>query len=270
MAGNSALSGQTVSGKLFRVLDVFAGERTALTMSEISRAAGLSSSTTHRLIQELVAWGGLERVAEGRYVVGIHLWEIATRSVWSYDAREVVMPFLQSLWETTKAHVLLTTLQGDHALVIERIVGTRDVPAASRVGGRLPLHASSSGKILLAQADERFVSEVVSAGLPRFASRTIVDSGRLIRELERVQRTGIAISDGELMEGTYSCAAQVPGPGELGIMAVSILGSTGSRDAREMELLIRMAARGMGNALTRRRTHTPLSPTAFFSNHLIP
>ncbi|MCY1159485.1 MAG: putative HTH-type transcriptional regulator yagI [Citricoccus sp.] len=261
MAGNSAVPGQTVSEKLLRVLEAFAGERTALTMSEISRAANLPSSTAHRLIQELVEWGGLERISGGRYVVGLHLWEIATRAARAYDTREVVMPFLQGLWETTRAHVLLASLEGDHVLLIERIAGTRDVPPAGRAGGRLPLHASSAGKVLLAHAGEDLLAAVLAAGLPRYTPRTIVDSDRLARELARIRDAGVAVSDGELIEGTYSCAALVPGPPELGAMAVSLLSSSGARDAREMEVLVRMAAKGMGNGLSRRRPHIPISPS---------
>lgn len=270
MAGNSTVPGQSVSGKLLAILDAFAGDRATLTMSEIARSTGLPTSTTHRLLQELAAWGGLERTPDGRYGIGIRLWEIATRSVWSYDAREVVMPFLQGLWESTKAHILLVTIQGSQGLVIERIVGTRDVPPASRVGGRLPLHASSSGKILLASAEQEFVSELLSAGLPRHTQSTIVNPAQLLRELEHIRATGIATSPGELIEGTHSCAALIPGPADLGNMAVSILSSTGARDPREMEALVRMTARGISNGLARRHSRLPSVPPVFYGSRTGP
>ena len=69
-----------MTSKAFTILEVFTGERLELSMSEIARATGLPSSTVHRLIQDLVKWGGLERTVDGRYSVGIRLWEIAARS----------------------------------------------------------------------------------------------------------------------------------------------------------------------------------------------
>ncbi|MGF9660787.1 IclR family transcriptional regulator [Arthrobacter crystallopoietes] len=260
MAGNSAAPGQSVTGKVLRILTSFTGERVALTMSEITRATGLPSSTVHRLVQELVAWGGLERSAGGKYVVGVRLWEIATRSMRTYGVREIAMPFLQGLWETTKAHVLLAVLDGGEALLVERIAGTRNVPESGRAGGRLPLHASSSGKVLLAYSDPALREAVLAQPLPAFTPNTITDPRALALELKRIRRDGVATSREELTTGSYSCAAPVFGPPNADLAAVSLLTSAGYRDQHELEILVRMTARGVTNALAQHRRRTPISP----------
>lgn len=260
MAGNSAAPGQSVTGKAFQILEAFAGERTALTMSEIARVTGLPSSTVHRLIQELVAWGALERTTGGRYVVGVHLWEIAARSTRAYGVRETAMPFLQGLWETTKAHVLLAVLEGDQALLVERIAGTRNVPEAGRAGGRLPLHASSAGKILLAYTDPQLRQAVLEGPLPAFTPKTITDQAVLARELEQVRQQGVATSQEELTIGSYSCAAPVFGPPEAGIAALSLLSTPGARNAEELKVLVQMTARGLTNALAQHQGRSSISP----------
>ena len=260
MAGNSAVPGQSVSSKTFLILEAFAGERTVLSMSEIARSTGLPSSTVHRLIQSLVARGGLERTTGGDYSIGVRLWEIAARANRTYGLRETAMPFLQSLWETTKAHVLLAVLEGNEALLTERIAGTRGVPAAGRAGGRLPLHASSSGKILLAYAEPAVRETVLSRPLAAFTPNTITNREVLQSELDRVRKDGVATSVDELTAGSVSCASPVFGPPELGVAAVSLLSSPGARDLNEMKTLVQMAGRGLSHALAGRHGTESISP----------
>ena len=260
MAGNSSTPGQSVSSKIFLILDAFAGERTVLSMSDIARSTALPTSTTQRLIGEMVSWGGLERTSSGGYAIGVRLWEIAARSNRSYGLRETAMPFLQSLWETTKAHVLLAVMDGDDALLIERIAGTWGVPAAGRAGGRLPLHASSSGKVLLAYAEPEIRDAVMALPLACYTPNTHTDAKVLRLELDRIRRDGVATSENELTPGSISCAAPIFGPPQVGMAAVSLLSSPGARDLKEMKLLVQMAGRGLSHALAGSRATAAISP----------
>lgn len=264
MAGGNSTAGRSVTEKSLAILDAFAGEKTELTMSDIARATGLPSSTTHRLIQELERWGGLERGADGRYSIGVRLWEVAARSRGTYGMREIALPFLQTLWDLTRAHVLFAVLDRSEALLIERIAGTKDVPDAGRAGGRLPLHASAVGKILLAHADPTVQARIVSGELFRYTSATIVDAGDLRVELARVRRAGFATSRDELTAGSTSCAALVTArdgsEAVPTIAAVSALGSTGRRDMHEVVALTRSAAQGINRALADHSARHPISP----------
>ncbi|MFC8181750.1 IclR family transcriptional regulator [Rhodococcus sp. NPDC057297] len=263
MAGGNSTAGRSVTEKALAILEAFAGEKTELTMSDIARATGLPSSTTHRLIQELERWGGLERRADGRYGIGVRLWEVAARSRGTYGMREIALPFLQTLWDLTRAHVLFAVLDRNEALLIERISGTKDVPDAGRAGGRLPLHASAVGKILLANADPSVQARIASSELFGYTSATIVDAGDLRVELAHVRRAGFATSRDELTAGSTSCAALVTardGVGGLTIAAVSALGSTGRRDMNEVIALTRSAAQGITRALADRGARHPISP----------
>lgn len=244
-------SGVVASAKLFRILDVFVGVREPLTMSEIARATGMPTSTTHRLLRELVQWGGLERTSDGGYVVGIKLWEIAARANRSHVLKDVAMPYLQNLWESTKAHVMLTVVQDFEVLLLERLEGQYGVPVVGKVGGHLPLHAASAGKLLLALSAPAVQEEYLSKPLPRYTSRTLASLEALRAELERIREQGVAISDGELAEGTYSCSAPIYGPPSLGMAAVTILSLSNVRDTQEMEHLVRAAGRQITQALSR-------------------
>ncbi|MGW1508049.1 helix-turn-helix domain-containing protein [Streptomyces sp. NPDC002394] len=66
--------GESVAGRLFSVLDAFeGGGPAALRLTDIAARTGLPAPTALRLVRELVAWGGLERGADGRYRLGIRL-----------------------------------------------------------------------------------------------------------------------------------------------------------------------------------------------------
>lgn len=259
MSERNITSGTTVTSKIVAILEAFTGERVVMSMSEIARASGLASSTAHRLIQELTDGGVLERLHTGGYVVGVRLWEIAAHSTRTYGLRETAMPFLQGLWDVTRAHVLLAVLDGDEALIVERIAGTKAVPPAGRAGGRLPLHASSVGKVLLAYASAEAQERVMNGALVRYTPRTVDTPEALRLALAHVRRTGVATSEEELTPASTSCAALVSGRSGQ-IAAISILGTTGERDLREMKLLIQSTARGLTHALKNPGPQTPISP----------
>ena len=65
---------RTAAGKVLDVLAAFGPESRALTLSELARSCALPVSTAHRIVTELVQWGGLERDTTGRYRVGLRLW----------------------------------------------------------------------------------------------------------------------------------------------------------------------------------------------------
>jgi DNA-binding IclR family transcriptional regulator len=248
VAGNGAVQGRTVTSKAMTILDAFAGNRTELSLSDITRATGLPSSTVHRLAQELVTWGGLERTPQGRYAVGLRLWEIAARSGRSYGLRDAAMPFLQVLFDLTRENVQLAVLDGHDALLVEKITGSRAVATLGRVGGRLPLHASAVGKALLAWAPDEVREEVLASPLPAYTTRTITTGSVLRGELAEIRLRGYALSREEVSIGADSCAAPIMGP-RVGLAAISVVVPAGGRQLRGLEPAVIAAARGIVAAL---------------------
>jgi DNA-binding IclR family transcriptional regulator len=99
---------------------------------------------------------------------------------------------MQDLYEGTHANVHLAIRDGGEALYIEKINGPDALRIRSRRGGRLPLHATGVGKVLLAFAPDPVIDDVIAAGLVRYTSRTIIAPGHLRRMLTEVRRTGLA------------------------------------------------------------------------------
>lgn len=198
--------GRTVTSKVLALLGAFEGGTSALSLSDLAEYAEVPLPTAHRLAAELLEWGALERDATGRYTVGLRLWEVA--QVGGRQLRDTARPHLQDLFSLTHETAHLAIRDGDEALYIDRVYGSTRVPRASRVGGRLPLHATAVGKVLLAY-EEDWVREAYLAHRLEAATRhTHVNPGRLAAELRQVRDDGYAITREEVREG--SCSIAVP------------------------------------------------------------
>jgi DNA-binding IclR family transcriptional regulator len=184
MAGHTSQPGRSVTSRVLAILGAFDLAHTRLSLSEISRRSGLPLPTTHRLVNEIVAWRGLRRCADGPYEIGLRLWEIGLLAPLHNHLREVALPFLQTLYEATRENVHLAVRDGDDALYVDKLAGHRSVPIVSRIGARLPLHATGVGKALLAHDTPAFRREYLARPLARPTRYTIVEPGRLLADLD--------------------------------------------------------------------------------------
>jgi DNA-binding IclR family transcriptional regulator len=237
-----------VIARVLRILDAFTPAHPQLTLSQLSRRASLPLSTTHRMVDELTRWRALERDEHGRYRIGLRLWEVGALAPRGLGLREAAMPFLEDLYEVTHENVQLAVLDGTEALYVERISGRSAVSVVSRVGWRMPLHATGVGLVLLAHADPRLQERVLAEPLHRLTEKTIT-SPRLLRQvLAEVRRTQIAISEGQVELAALSVAAPVYGVAGEVVAALSIV-VPADRPSAAFIPAVRAAARGVSRAL---------------------
>lgn len=222
--------GRSVSSRLLQVLFTFGARNSELTLAELTRHTALPHATVRRLVHELLAAGALDRTADGRFTIGLRLWELGTLAPLSVPLRTVALPFIEDLHAALHQHVQLAVLDGREALVVERFSARNAVGLASRVGGRLPLHGSAVGKVLLAHGGRKLIEAVLAAELPRFTPRTVIDPGELRAELTACARSGTATVHEELTEGADSVAARVVDAQGRVVAAVSVVIRSGSRD----------------------------------------
>ncbi|WP_019813980.1 IclR family transcriptional regulator [Saccharomonospora saliphila] len=248
----------SVVGRVLDVFDAFSPHRPVLTLSELSRRAGLPLSTAHRLVRELTEHGALERDADGGYRIGLRLWEIASLAPHGAALRESALPFLEDLYEATHQNVQLAVLDGTEVVYVERIAGREAIRIQSRVGGRLPLHATGVGLVLLAFAPPEVQERVLAAPLRRYSPKTLAEPVRLRRALADVRRDGFAISDGQIELDALSVAAPVYGEGDTVVAAISIVVPSAGTDPWTLVPAVRAAARGISRALgAPRAAHRP-------------
>jgi DNA-binding IclR family transcriptional regulator len=151
--------------------------------------------------------------------------------------------------------VHLAVRDGLSALYVERVSGRESVPVVSSVGSRLPLHATGVGKVLLAAAPPEVEQEVLRS-LTRITRNTVVDPGRLRRELTEVRRRKYARTSEEMSPGAASLAVpvQVERPrGPIVVAALGIVVPPHRRDLPRLVPVLEVAARGIGRELARTR-----------------
>ena len=207
MAGNAAQPGRSGLSRVVAVLDTFDATHRHLGATEVATRSGLPLSTAHRLLGELVDAGLLAR-ADGRYVVGRRLWTLGLLAPVQTGLRDVAAPFLQDIYAATQATVHLGVRDGLEVLYLDRIAGRRSVPVVSTVGGRLPLHTTGVGKVLLAWAPDE-VQQQALADLRRVTAYTITHVARMREQLRRVREQGYATTTEEMSLGACSIAVPI-------------------------------------------------------------
>lgn len=241
--------GPTVTSRVVDLLEAFTAGRRSMSLSELSRHSGLPLTTTHRLAGELVRRGLLDRADDGRLHIGLRLWEIGSLSPSSVGLRESALPYLQDLYEVTHENVQLAVLDGTEALYIERIAGRRSVHALTRVGGRLPVHATGVGLVLLAHADRELQQRVLAQPLLAYTSHTVTDATLLRAILADTRRTGYVVSDRQIERISLSVAAPVYGVDRRVCAAVSVVGSARRTDPHRLAPAVMATARAISRRL---------------------
>jgi DNA-binding IclR family transcriptional regulator len=220
-----------------------------LTLSDIARRAGLPLATVHRLVGELVAWRALARRPDGCYSIGVRLWEVGLLSPLHTRLREVAAPFMHDLYESTRENIHLAVRDGNEALYVEKFAGHRAVPILSRVGGRLPMHATGVGKALLAFSGPAFIAAFVRAPLTRCTPYTITEPGRLARELAVVRQRGWAHTREEMTLGSCSVAVPVLDAGGTALASLGIVVHSLRASLERLVPALRTAAEGVAMRL---------------------
>ncbi|HZC70099.1 MAG TPA: IclR family transcriptional regulator [Jatrophihabitans sp.] len=255
MAGNSSEPGVGVATRIFAVLDTFDGGHRTQRLTDVARRAKVPLATTHRLVRDLTTWGALVRNADATYSIGPRLWDLGLLSPTHSGLREIASPFLNDIHAATLATVHLAVRDGTSALYLDRLSGHASVPVVSRIGSRLPLHATGVGKVLLAHAPEG-LQEAVLADLQRVTPYTVVQPGRLRAELARVRQDGFAQTTEEMSLGACSVAVPVRDGDDEVVAALGIVVTSLKRDRDRLIAALQVAAQGI------RRSLLPLSGTS--------
>ncbi|MFG3295968.1 IclR family transcriptional regulator [Streptomyces sp. NPDC048179] len=235
--------------RLLAVLAAFDHGHPALSLTDISRRAGLTLTTAHRLVGALTAWGALERDADGFYHVGLRLWELAALAPRGLALRQIALPYLEDLYESTHENVQLAVRDGAEVVYIEWLSGRSAVGVHIRVGARWPLHATGVGLALLAHEAPGFQEDYCAGPLAAFTPYTLTDPARLRRSLAEVRRTGVAVSSRQVTDDALSVAAPVRGAAGLVAAAVSVVVPQADAEVPALVPAVRLAARGISRAL---------------------
>ncbi|MEV6702676.1 IclR family transcriptional regulator [Streptomyces sp. NPDC051453] len=239
----------SVLGKVRPILEAFTADDNALSLAELVRRSGVAKATVHRLAQELVTWGLLER--EGcDYRLGLRLFELGQRVHRQRILREAVQPYMEDLLLITRETIHFAIHDSLDVVYLDKIFPHRGLNAESRVAGRLPLYCTGTGKAIMAHSPPSLFVDVVRGGLKPLTRHTVVSPGRLRAQLDRIREEGIALESEEIRLGYASLAVPVFAGRTSGLVgALSITAPTYRMDAAGHAAALRTAALGIGRSL---------------------
>jgi IclR family transcriptional regulator, acetate operon repressor len=200
--------------RAFDVLDAF--PETPIGLSELARRSGLSKTTTHRLVAQLVRHGAVERVPGGLRL-GLRLFELGQRVPGLQPLRSRATASMYDLLAMSGETVHLAIRDGTEVVYVEKLVGSRGTLAPSRRGGRMPLQDTAVGKALVAHLAADELDDLLGQV-----------STKLAADLADVRRHGFAVSIEELEPGLVCVGAPILGRDGEPMAALSIAGRNAS------------------------------------------
>ncbi|PWK84673.1 IclR family transcriptional regulator [Lentzea atacamensis] len=206
---DSAAQVQSVD-RAISVLELLAQGEAGIT--EIAGELGVHKSTVSRLVSVLEARGLVEQLGErGKYAIGFGVVRLAGAATGRMDLTKLGQPVCQTLADEFGETVNIAVHDAGVAINITQARGSAAVSAVNWIGQRTPLHATSSGKVLLAYLPVEERKRLASLPLDSYTENTVVDPERLLAELETVASQGYAACFEELELGLHAVAVPVRG-----------------------------------------------------------
>ncbi len=211
--------------KGLHVLEVLASLDTpeGQNLTELSRILGMHRTTLLRILTTLQTRGFVTRDrTTDRYRIGMRVLSLSAAVLRNLDIRQTARPALQKLGTDTQELVLLTVLNEDEVVTVERFEGNRTISLRTELGERRPAYCTASGKAMLAYLPEDVVQRILARGLPMVTPRTITSRAAMQQHLAEIRERGFAWDDEERLEGVRCVAAPVFGHEGTVLAAVSV------------------------------------------------
>jgi DNA-binding IclR family transcriptional regulator len=215
-----------VIDRALAILDMLSVHGPDLALGELSEKLQLHKSTVHRLMMVLERHNLIERNSvNGRYRLGLKLFELGTRAVSQLDLRERARPYLETLVLETSETVHLCILDDAEVVYLDKVEPARSVRMATSVGRRNPAYCTAVGKAILAYLPESQVEAIVrKEGMRPVTANTITSLLELKKELSAIRKRGYAVDNEEIEEGVRCIGCVVRNFSGEPVAAISISG----------------------------------------------
>lgn len=212
-----------------RLLKLFREQRSAWTLADIVQRIELNKTTVFRLLSALESEGFVEKSENGTYCLGPEMVALGGRAMMTNNLRQVAQPILAQLVENTGERATLEQpmrdVDGQTAMVIAlEIQGKHLISINHYVGSRVPLHATSTGKALLAFTPKAERAALLPPLLKPFTPQTNTDVAQLEIEFNQIREQGYAVAIGELEAGLLAVGAPIKNYTGQPVAAISIEG----------------------------------------------
>jgi DNA-binding IclR family transcriptional regulator len=208
------------------VLEILAAHGEA-GVTEVAAELGVHKSTAFRLVTVLESRGFVEQLADrGKYRLGFGVVRLAGAAAAQLDIAQEGRRICEALAADLGETVNIAILDSDRAVNVSQVRGPAALSTHNWVGQGTPLHATSSGKVLLAYASDPVRKGVLARDLQRFTPFTITDPEALRRDLDEIVERGWGSTKEEYEVGLAAVAAPVRDADGDVTAALSVSGPT--------------------------------------------
>jgi DNA-binding IclR family transcriptional regulator len=225
--------------RVIDILELVAGRPEGLALKDVSRHVETPKSSLLPLLRTLTARGYLEQGLAGEYRLGPKAVELGGRSGGRRDLLDAARPALEALMRRTGETVFLAALLDDGSGIayLDKVESEQIIRYSSGVGDRRPLHATASGKAILAFLPEaRRAAILDTMELARYTPRTVATLPALRGSLDAVRRAGVCVNVEEIVPGACGVAAPIFDQRGAVVAACAIGGPTDRLRPRLREL----------------------------------
>lgn len=229
-------------GKAMELLDIMLEYHRPMSLAELTEVSGYPKSTIYTLLSSMRAYSYIEQRTDGKYYLGIRMYECGRAVSSEWDISQAARPYLERLADLTGSSAVITYLEHGHIINLEQFASRAGVQVLSEVGTRLPIHATAQGKLYLSQCKDADVRALLKArGLQPFTPHTLTTVSAVMKELERVRQNGYAVENGEYKIGLRAVCVPVCDRDGAQRYAVGVVGLFRRVDSREFEEAIAAA-----------------------------
>jgi IclR family pca regulon transcriptional regulator len=225
------------------IIETFGADTSRQTVSEIAAKTGLTRATTRRFLLTLVELGYM--TTDGRtFELSPRVLRLGYSYLSGLGFPSVALPHLEALVAEVDEASEASILDGHDVVYVVRVPGTRLMTIAVNVGSRMPAHATSMGRVLLAGlSDDKLERYLASATFERFLPHTATNRDTQRERILKARADGYAIVDQELEEGLIAVAVPIHDRMQRVVAAVNLSTHVGRHDAESVRVELLPALR---------------------------
>lgn len=209
--------------RAIKILDLLALKKASI--AEISEELSLPKSSVYSIILTMEEKSIVEKQSNGRYKLGIKLFQLGSQVLSEFDVKKIALPFMEDLVEQIGETCHLGIIRGKEVIYIEKVESSLSFRLSSRVGITVPLYCTALGKVLLAYLEkEKGITLLSALELKPYTEKSLTSRIELLQELEKINKQGYAIDDNEHEKGVRCFAAPIKNHRSEVIAAISISG----------------------------------------------
>ncbi|YCQ23047.1 IclR family transcriptional regulator (plasmid) [Arthrobacter sp. Z4-13] len=216
-----------------------------INVTELAQAVKMSRPTAFRLLLSLEQTGFVER-EDNRYKLGWQLAHLGRLADPYSGAVARIQPVLDAYAARLNETLSFVVVRGewDHEVIAEAS-GSRYLSASHLyIGGTYPLHASSTGKLLLAEQSDDKITAKLPEKLESFTPHTIASRDELLKEIQQVRKDGYAVLSDELEEGLFAAGYPVRDSAGTLMGVLTINGPTQRLKSEQLDSIINELRQG--------------------------